>query len=80
MDDYIGRQIDNVSPYIIERYKLRFDHEVLVEEGDRNKPPKYIRDEEPCSVTIMVDSHAGIPREEIIKMLTSKMIDACITH
>jgi len=67
------------SPFMLQRYRLRLDHEVMIDE-DKNAWPVYKRVEPPMLVEMVVDSMACVPKDQILKMLLEKMERGCFAH
>lgn len=61
------------SPYLVERYRIRLDHDVMVEEGDEENAPLYVRLEPPMVVDMHVDSMACVPRGVIFETLFNRL-------
>ena len=79
----MSRNKEELSPYMIERYRIRLDHDVRVEPEDPGdledllSGELYRRAEPPLIVEIMVDSLACVPKEEIVKILLERLQQGC---
>lgn len=79
----MSRNKEELSPYMLERYRIRLDHDVRVEPEDpvflKNGElhELYRRAEPPLTVEIIVDSMACVPKEEIVKLLLERLQQGC---
>ena len=74
-----GCEAGKISPYRVDRYRLRLDHDVMIEEGGPEDPgaPIYMRAEPPLAIDIHVDTAACIPKDEILDMLLRRLKEGC---
>ena len=72
----MSRNKEERSPYMIERYRIRLDHDVQVEPKDPGEPI-YVRAEPTLAIDIHVDTAACIPKDEILDMLLRRLKEGC---
>lgn len=74
-----GAEVGKISPYRVDRYRMRLEHDVMIEEGGPEDPytPIYVRAEPPLVVDIHVDTAACIPKDEILDMLLRRLKEGC---